>query len=159
MTESIHLLVGPYVLDALDDTETIAFEEHLRGCEDCRQEVSELRETAALLGKRAGRRRCGRPEGDSHGAGLANRPVASTGPGCPWQAASGPVAGLVGGRCRGRGGPGSGRKRARAAAEDHRDERAHHRRVMALITADDAKVMPSRCPRQQFDGGRVHAAQ
>ena len=24
MTESIHLLVGPYVLDALDDTETIA---------------------------------------------------------------------------------------------------------------------------------------
>lgn len=50
MTESIHLLVGPYVLDALDEEQTAQFELHLDGCDDCRREVLELRETASLLG-------------------------------------------------------------------------------------------------------------
>ncbi len=50
MTESIHLLVGPYVLDALDEAQAAQFAQHLEQCEDCRREVLELRETAALLG-------------------------------------------------------------------------------------------------------------
>jgi anti-sigma-K factor RskA len=36
-------------MDALDDLERARFEKHLAGCEDCRAEVAELRETAALL--------------------------------------------------------------------------------------------------------------
>ena len=50
MSDSIHLLAGAYALNALDSGETEVFEEHLRHCEDCRREVAELRETAALLG-------------------------------------------------------------------------------------------------------------
>lgn len=49
MTESIHLLVGPYVLDALDADEVALFEAHLEECEDCRREVAELAETTASL--------------------------------------------------------------------------------------------------------------
>jgi len=49
MSDSIHLLVGAYVLDALDEPETEVFEEHLRTCEDCRREVLEMRETVAHL--------------------------------------------------------------------------------------------------------------
>jgi anti-sigma-K factor RskA len=47
--DTIHELTAPYALDALDAPETEAFEEHLRHCEDCRQEVALLRGTAALL--------------------------------------------------------------------------------------------------------------
>jgi len=50
MTESIHLLVGPYVLDALDEAQAAEFAQHLEQCEDCRREVLELRETASLIG-------------------------------------------------------------------------------------------------------------
>jgi anti-sigma-K factor RskA len=44
-----HNLTGAYALDALDDLERARFEQHLATCEDCRAEVAELRETAALL--------------------------------------------------------------------------------------------------------------
>ena len=45
----VHNLTGAYALDALDDIERARFEQHLATCEDCRAEVAELRETAALL--------------------------------------------------------------------------------------------------------------
>lgn len=45
----LHKLTGAYALDALDDLERARFERHLAACEDCRAEVGELRETAALL--------------------------------------------------------------------------------------------------------------
>jgi anti-sigma-K factor RskA len=45
----MHKLTGAYALDALDDLERLRFEQHLAECEDCRAEVVELRETAALL--------------------------------------------------------------------------------------------------------------
>lgn len=47
--DDIHELTAPYALDALDAQETQAFEEHLRGCEACREEVAVLRATAASL--------------------------------------------------------------------------------------------------------------
>lgn len=45
----LHKLTGAYAMDALDDLERARFEQHLAQCEDCRAEVAELRETAALL--------------------------------------------------------------------------------------------------------------
>lgn len=45
----MHKLTGAYALDALDDLERARFEQHLAECDDCRAEVAELRETAALL--------------------------------------------------------------------------------------------------------------
>ena len=45
----LHKLTGAYALDALDELERARFEQHLSACEDCRAEVAELRETAALL--------------------------------------------------------------------------------------------------------------
>lgn len=45
----LHGLTGAYVVDALDDLERARFESHLAQCPDCRLEVEELRETAALL--------------------------------------------------------------------------------------------------------------
>ncbi len=45
----VHKLTGAYALDALDDIERARFEQHLAECEDCRAEVAELRETAAML--------------------------------------------------------------------------------------------------------------
>ncbi|HEV2798526.1 MAG TPA: anti-sigma factor [Nocardioides sp.] len=45
----LHKLTGAYAVDALDDIERARFEQHLASCEDCRAEVAELRETAALL--------------------------------------------------------------------------------------------------------------
>ncbi|RYC11516.1 anti-sigma factor [Nocardioides zhouii] len=45
----LHKLTGAYAVDALDDIERARFEQHLAGCEDCRAEVAELRETASLL--------------------------------------------------------------------------------------------------------------
>lgn len=45
----VHGLTGAYALDALDDLERARFEQHLAECDDCRAEVAELRETAALL--------------------------------------------------------------------------------------------------------------
>jgi anti-sigma factor RsiW len=45
----VHKLTGAYALDAVDDIERARFEQHLAECDDCRAEVAELRETAALL--------------------------------------------------------------------------------------------------------------
>ncbi|MDX6465507.1 MAG: hypothetical protein QOI27_547 [Gaiellaceae bacterium] len=45
----IHELTVPYALDALDPREAGEFEEHLRRCEPCRDEVAALRSTAASL--------------------------------------------------------------------------------------------------------------
>lgn len=45
----IHELTAPYALDALDAEETKVFEDHLRRCEQCREEVAALREVTALL--------------------------------------------------------------------------------------------------------------
>jgi anti-sigma-K factor RskA len=47
--ESVHTLSGAYVVDALDDDERVAFEEHLPGCRDCQEEVASLREAATLM--------------------------------------------------------------------------------------------------------------
>ncbi|GAA1913450.1 anti-sigma factor [Nocardioides hwasunensis] len=45
----LHKLTGAYAVDALNDLERARFERHLAECEDCRAEVRELQETAALL--------------------------------------------------------------------------------------------------------------
>jgi anti-sigma-K factor RskA len=46
---TVHELTAAYALDALDEDERRAFEEHLSGCARCRDEVAELSQTAALL--------------------------------------------------------------------------------------------------------------
>ncbi|NYE36514.1 anti-sigma-K factor RskA [Nocardioides cavernae] len=48
-TSDVHKLTGAYAVDAVDELERARFEQHLAECEDCRAEVAELRETAALL--------------------------------------------------------------------------------------------------------------
>jgi anti-sigma-K factor RskA len=48
-TSDIHSLSGAYALDAVDDIERAAFERHLRECESCALEVTELRETVSRL--------------------------------------------------------------------------------------------------------------
>lgn len=53
MGAEVHTLTGAYVCDALDETERAAFEAHLARCQDCAQEVAELRETVAELGMAA----------------------------------------------------------------------------------------------------------
>ena len=42
-------MLAPQALDALDTTDARAFEDHLSGCAECRVEVADWRETAALL--------------------------------------------------------------------------------------------------------------
>jgi anti-sigma factor RsiW len=49
----VHALTGAYVCDALDSGEESAFERHLAECPDCAMEVTELRETAAVLAMEA----------------------------------------------------------------------------------------------------------
>jgi anti-sigma-K factor RskA len=49
MPDDPHSLVAPYALDALDEQEEKAFEEHLALCERCRDELAGLREAAAAL--------------------------------------------------------------------------------------------------------------
>jgi anti-sigma factor RsiW len=53
VSPDIHILVGAYALDAVDDIERAAFERHLDECEPCRIEAAELREAAARLGGEA----------------------------------------------------------------------------------------------------------
>ena len=50
----VHELTAAYALDALDPHDEVQFEEHLSGCERCREELAALRETAALLAYGAG---------------------------------------------------------------------------------------------------------
>lgn len=45
-----HTLAVPYALHALPPDEIAQFEEHLRECSSCREEVDEVREVAARLG-------------------------------------------------------------------------------------------------------------
>ncbi|MET1007837.1 MAG: anti-sigma factor [Propionibacteriaceae bacterium] len=45
----IHVAVGSYVVDALDDDERAEFEAHLANCESCQREVVEFAETTAQL--------------------------------------------------------------------------------------------------------------
>ncbi|HVB45866.1 MAG TPA: anti-sigma factor [Streptosporangiaceae bacterium] len=94
----IHALAGAYVLDAVTDQERGSFAAHLAGCEQCREDVREMRETAARLGAAAAVRP--RPElaeqtiaaarrtsqlapaseqGQGTGAGPARRAVAAVG--------------------------------------------------------------------------------
>ena len=49
VTLTKHDLAAPYVLDSLSAEERVAFEEHLAGCDICRQEVIELRRVLDLL--------------------------------------------------------------------------------------------------------------
>jgi anti-sigma-K factor RskA len=49
-TPDVHMLTGPYVLNALPEDERIGFEAHLADCSSCRSEVAELREAANKLG-------------------------------------------------------------------------------------------------------------
>ena len=47
--ELIHELAAAYALDALDESERREFEDHLAGCEQCREELEGLRDAAAAL--------------------------------------------------------------------------------------------------------------
>jgi anti-sigma-K factor RskA len=53
-TDSIHDLSAAYALDALEDDERRAYEEHLAGCERCREEVASFSSTAGALAYAAG---------------------------------------------------------------------------------------------------------
>ncbi len=53
MSIDTHTLSGAYALGALEPEEAAVFEEHLRGCDTCRAEVSEFREVASRLGASA----------------------------------------------------------------------------------------------------------
>jgi len=45
----LHDLTAAYALDALDADETEAYERHLAQCEECREQLAELNETAGAL--------------------------------------------------------------------------------------------------------------
>jgi anti-sigma-K factor RskA len=49
----VHTLIGPYALDAVDETDREAFEGHLAQCESCREEVAGLRSAVVRLGEAA----------------------------------------------------------------------------------------------------------
>jgi anti-sigma factor RsiW len=52
--EELAELLGAYALDAVDDDEALAIEEHLAGCPRCRAEVAMHREVVAMLGNAGG---------------------------------------------------------------------------------------------------------
>ena len=47
---TVHELTAAYALDALDAAEQREFEEHLRSCESCREELASFQTAAASLG-------------------------------------------------------------------------------------------------------------
>ena len=47
--EALHDLTPAYALDALDESDGLAYEAHLAGCSQCREELAALREAATLL--------------------------------------------------------------------------------------------------------------
>jgi anti-sigma-K factor RskA len=49
VSPELHALAGAYALDALDDDERAAFEDHMNGCPDCAEEVRSLRIASAEL--------------------------------------------------------------------------------------------------------------
>lgn len=53
MSTEMSTLTGAYAVNALTGQERAEFERHLAACEECAQEVGELRETAARLGASA----------------------------------------------------------------------------------------------------------
>jgi anti-sigma-K factor RskA len=53
MSQDLHLLIGPYVLDALEADDRARFEAHLAQCEQCRAELSGFTATAGRLGEAA----------------------------------------------------------------------------------------------------------
>src|SRR5260370_36617915 len=42
-------MLAPHALDALDTTDAQGFEDHLSGCAECRAELADCRDAAALL--------------------------------------------------------------------------------------------------------------
>jgi anti-sigma-K factor RskA len=46
---AVHDLTPAYALDALDETERLEYEAHLATCEDCRDELASMQETAGSL--------------------------------------------------------------------------------------------------------------
>jgi anti-sigma-K factor RskA len=46
---TVHELTAAYALDALDEDERRAYEEHLSGCTGCREQLADFAQTAALL--------------------------------------------------------------------------------------------------------------
>jgi anti-sigma-K factor RskA len=49
-SRTVHELTAAYALDALDASEQREFEEHLRSCESCREELASFQTAAASLG-------------------------------------------------------------------------------------------------------------
>ncbi|WP_199043513.1 anti-sigma factor [Glycomyces salinus] len=49
MSADVHSLIGPYVLDAVDEDEHRQVEQHLTECESCTREAAELREAVWRL--------------------------------------------------------------------------------------------------------------
>jgi anti-sigma factor RsiW len=47
--EDFHELTAAYALDALDEHDELAYEEHLRGCPQCREDLAAVQDTAGLL--------------------------------------------------------------------------------------------------------------
>ncbi len=145
MSDSIHLLVGAYALDALDEAQADAFEQHLQTCDDCQREVVELRETAAYLAAAETGPDVSALKADVMGR-LATTaqltPVAPVRamprrilPSLGWLAAAAAVVValvLVGGM--------------RDQRQTIASMNAHSSEVMALITQPDAKVLPLPLP-------------
>jgi anti-sigma-K factor RskA len=50
-SDDIHLLAGPYALDALDDDERERFEQHLSGCDTCRADLEGFRVATGVLAR------------------------------------------------------------------------------------------------------------
>jgi anti-sigma-K factor RskA len=48
-SHAVHDLTPAYALDALDDSERVEYEEHLAGCDRCREELAALREAVSSL--------------------------------------------------------------------------------------------------------------
>src|SRR5438067_188179 len=51
--DELHELIAAYALDALDADDRKAYEAHLAGCEQCRADLAELRETVGALAQAA----------------------------------------------------------------------------------------------------------
>jgi anti-sigma-K factor RskA len=49
----LHTLAGAYAMDAVDDADRAAFEQHLAACAECRSEIRGLREATARLAEAA----------------------------------------------------------------------------------------------------------
>jgi anti-sigma-K factor RskA len=49
MSDELNVLAGAYALDALDEDERALFEEHLKTCDDCANEVRSMQNAAAEL--------------------------------------------------------------------------------------------------------------